>query len=146
MKGARWQKSVYDKNPLSKVWRARRNAFLSRKTIGKTEREREREKRGDPMEGIIRHGNECIFFGEITAVFQQLSEPFLRADKWRPWSPIPAKTVRFASVRTQTGWGRQTGPSHADITRPEELFSTGLMVSELESSVYHRWWSNLNLT
>lgn len=73
-----------------------------------------------------------IFWGEITAVFQQLSEPFLRADKWRPWSPIPAKTVRFASVRTQTGESRADGRGeHADITRPEELFSTGLMVSEL---------------
>lgn len=49
------------------------------------EKEREREvKRSNGGNNTIAWERMYIFWGEITAVFQQLSEPFLRADKWRP--------------------------------------------------------------
>lgn len=88
------------------MWRPAKRIFIEENDREAKKREGEREaKRSNGGNNTIAWERMYIFWGEITAVFQQLSEPFLRADKWRPWSPIPAKTVRFASVRTQTGGG-----------------------------------------
>lgn len=69
------------------MWRPAKRIFIEEndREAKKKEGEREREaKRSNGGNNTIAWKRMYIFWGEITAVFQQLSEPFLRADKWRP--------------------------------------------------------------
>ena len=141
------------------MWRPAKRIFIEENDREAKKREGEREaKRSNGGNNTIAWERMYIFWGEITAVFQQLSEPFLRADKWRPWSPIPAKTVRFASVRTQTGGGRGRGEKGRRPARRARGYnaSRGIIFYRINglwtlNSAYHAgdltWiWRNVILT
>lgn len=124
------------------MWRPAKRIFIEEndREAKKRERGREREKRKDPMGGIIRsRGNECIFFGaRLPPFFNSCPSHSCEPTNGVPDHPFPLKLcVSHPLGRKPEGGGgggrRGDGRrgEHADITRPEELFSTGLMVSEL---------------
>jgi len=99
-RGKRIPKRREKVRPISKF------AFSARRIycIARIKRERERERRvGRQPNGIMRARNECIFFGEITAVFQQLPDPLPRtATNGLPDRPLALKLRVLFPLQTQT--------------------------------------------
>jgi len=78
----------------------------------------------------MRARNECIFFGEITAVFQQLPEPLPRAaTNGLPDRPLALKLRVLFPLQTQTrgehtrAHRRRTQFRRKSIARPEIIFA-----------------------
>ena len=87
-RNGRQKKSVYDKKNSLEFESATtgvKRVFIERNGVRKREKRNKKKGGGRSSRGNNTApvggdgGDECIFFGEITAVFQQLSEPFLQA-------------------------------------------------------------------